>query len=55
MICIVVITKWPGNVTSMGDRRSTYRILVKNPEGKRLLGKTRRGWENVIKNVSSRN
>jgi hypothetical protein len=26
-------------VTSMGDRRSTYRALVKKPERKRPLGK----------------
>ena len=36
--CIVVIIKWPGIVTNMGDR-STYRVLVKKPERKRPLGR----------------
>jgi hypothetical protein len=39
IICIVVITKWAENITSMGDRRSTYRALVKKHERKRPLGR----------------
>jgi hypothetical protein len=33
----------------MGGKRETYRILVRNPEGKILLGRPRRRWENNIK------
>ena len=30
-------------------RRSAYRVLVRKPEGKRLLGRPRRRWEGNIK------
>jgi hypothetical protein len=33
----------------MGDRRGAYRVLVGKPEGRRLLGRPRRRWENNIK------
>jgi hypothetical protein len=33
----------------MGDKRSTYRILVGKPEGKRLLGRPRHRWVDNIK------
>jgi hypothetical protein len=33
----------------MEDRRGAYRVLVWKPEGKRLLGRPRRRWENNIK------
>jgi len=33
----------------MGDRRSLYRVFVGNPEGKRPLGRHRRGWQDNIK------
>jgi hypothetical protein len=33
----------------MGDRRSAYRILVKEPEGKRPLEKRKRRLEDKIK------
>jgi len=29
----------------MGERRGVYRVLVGKPEGKRSLGRPRRGWE----------
>jgi hypothetical protein len=32
----------------MGKRRGTYRILVGNHEGKRPLGRLKRGWEDKI-------
>jgi len=32
----------------MGERRGVYRVLVEKPEGKRLLGRTRRRWEDNI-------
>jgi hypothetical protein len=33
----------------MGEGRSVYRVLVGIPEGKRLLGRPRRIWEDNIK------
>jgi hypothetical protein len=33
----------------MRERRGVYRVLVGKPEGKRPLGKPRRGWEDNIK------
>jgi hypothetical protein len=33
----------------MGERRGAYRALVGKPEGRRLLGRPRRGWEDNIK------
>jgi hypothetical protein len=39
--------RWAGNAARMG--RSAYRILVGKPEGKRPLGRPRRGWEGNIK------
>ena len=32
----------------MGERRSVYRVLLRKPEGKRLLGRPRRRWEGNI-------
>jgi len=36
-------------MTPTEDRRGAYRILVGRPEGKRKLGRPRRGWEGNIK------
>jgi hypothetical protein len=36
--------RWAGYVARMGERRNAYRVLVGNPEGKRLLGRPRRRW-----------
>jgi hypothetical protein len=33
----------------MGEKRKAYRILVGEPEGKRPLGRPRRGWVDNIK------
>jgi hypothetical protein len=33
----------------MGERRGVYRVLVRNPEGKRSLGRPKRRWEDSIK------
>jgi hypothetical protein len=33
----------------MGVGRGVYRILVERPEGKRILGRPRRRWEDSIK------
>jgi hypothetical protein len=32
----------------MREGRGVYRVLVEKPEGKRLLGKPKRRWENSI-------
>jgi hypothetical protein len=32
-----------------GEKSNAYRILAGNPEGKRLLGRPRRGWVDNIK------
>jgi hypothetical protein len=41
--------RWARHVARMGERRGVYRVFVGNPEGKRLLGRPRRRWENNIK------
>jgi hypothetical protein len=41
--------RWAGYVARMGEKRGAYRILVGRPEGRRPLGRTRRGWEDNIK------
>jgi hypothetical protein len=38
-----------GLVARIGEERITYRILVGNPDGKRLLGRPRRKWVDNIK------
>jgi hypothetical protein len=40
--------RWAGHVARMGEKRNAYRILVGKPEGKRLLGRPRRRWEDNI-------
>ena len=41
--------RWAGHVARMGEDRGVHRVLVGKPEGKRLLGKPRRRWEDNIK------
>jgi len=41
--------EWTGHVACIGKRRGVYRILVRKPEGKRPLGRTRSIWEDNIK------
>jgi len=36
-------------VARMGEGRGVHRVLVGKPEGKRLLGRPRRRWEDNIK------
>jgi len=40
---------WAVYVARMGERRCVYRVLVGKPEGKRLLGRRRRRWEDNMK------
>jgi len=37
-----------GHVARMGESRGVYMVLVGKPEGKRLLGRPRRRWEDNI-------
>jgi hypothetical protein len=41
--------RWAGHVARVGEDRGVYRVLVGKPEGKRLLGRPRRRWEDNIK------
>jgi hypothetical protein len=41
--------RWAGYVARIGEKRNTYRILMGIREGKRPLGRPRRGWEDNIK------
>jgi hypothetical protein len=41
--------RWVGHVALKRDRRRVYRVLVGKPEGKRLLGRPRRRWDDNIK------
>jgi hypothetical protein len=41
--------RWAGHVTSLGEGRGVYRVLVEKPEGRRPLGRPRRRWEDNIK------
>ena len=41
--------RWAGHVARMGERRGVYRVLVGKPVGRRLLGRSRRTWEDNIK------
>jgi hypothetical protein len=43
------LTKYIFKKTEMGERRGAYRTLVGKPEGRRLLGRPRRRWEDNIK------
>ena len=40
--------RWAGHVVHMGER-GIYRVLVGKSEGKRSLGRPRRGWKDNIK------
>jgi hypothetical protein len=39
--------RWAGHVARMGEMRGAYRALVRKPEGRRPLGRTRRRWEDI--------
>jgi hypothetical protein len=40
---------WTGHIARMREKRNAYRILVGNPDGKRLLGRPRLWWVDNIK------
>jgi hypothetical protein len=41
--------KWARHVARVGEKISTYRILVGKPEGKKPIGRPRLRWEDNIK------
>jgi hypothetical protein len=41
--------RWAGYVARMGEKPNAYRILVRNPDGRRLVGRTRRRWVDNFK------
>jgi len=41
--------RWAGHVTSMGEMRGAYRVLVGRPERKRSLGRPMPRWVDNIK------
>jgi hypothetical protein len=41
--------RWAGHVARMRTKRNAYRILVRNQEGKKPLGRPRRRWVDNIK------
>jgi hypothetical protein len=42
---------WAEHLAQMGEKRNTYRILVRKPKGKRPVGRPRRRWVDNIKMV----
>jgi hypothetical protein len=40
--------RWVGHIERMGKKRKAYKFLVGNPEGRRLVGRLRRKWEDNI-------
>jgi hypothetical protein len=41
--------RWAGHAARMGEKRNAYTILVGEPEGRILLGRPGRRWEDNIK------
>jgi hypothetical protein len=41
--------RWAGHAARMGEKRNTYRLLVRKPERKRPLGRPRRRWVDNIR------
>jgi hypothetical protein len=41
--------RWAGHVARMEEDRGVHRVLEGKPEGRRLLGRPRRRWEDNIK------
>ena len=41
--------RWAGHVARMEERRGVDRVLVRKPEGKRPLGRSRQSWNYNIK------
>ena len=46
---IISRIRWARHVERMGERRDVYRVVVRKPEGKRPLGRSRRRWADNVK------
>jgi hypothetical protein len=46
---VISRVKWVEDVEPMGDRGTACSVFVVQPEGKRLLGRTKHGWEVNVK------
>jgi hypothetical protein len=44
-----VLLRWKGHAAHVREGRGVNRVLVAKPEGKRLFGRARCGWEDNIK------
>jgi hypothetical protein len=42
------IVRGAGHVARIGKRRAVYRFLMRKPEGKRTVGRTKRRWKDNI-------
>jgi hypothetical protein len=40
--------RWVAHVARMGEKRNVFRLLVRKPRGRRLLGRPRHGWVDKI-------
>jgi hypothetical protein len=51
-VIISRLMRWAAHVAHMMDRRGTYKVLVRKPEGQRSLEKPSHRWEdNIKKNI----
>jgi hypothetical protein len=41
--------RWAEHVSRNGENKSTYRLMMVKPEGKRALGKPRHNWVGNVK------
>jgi hypothetical protein len=41
--------RWAGHVAGMGEKINLYKTSVRNSEGKKLVGRIRRRWEDNTK------
>jgi hypothetical protein len=46
---VIKLIKMGGECSTYGGRGGVYRVLMWKTEGKRLLGRLRRRWEDTIK------
>jgi hypothetical protein len=44
--------KWSEHMARLSEERRVYRFLVRKPEGKRPLGRTRRRWVIILECIS---
>jgi len=46
--------RWAGHVARIQERRGVYRGLMRKPDGKRTIGKTRRRWGKILRSIFSK-